>query len=741
MRQKIGYGLLSMVESFVFYSAGIKRTELKTENSTKAVQGILPKEKFAVKFANLLNHLGLTRYGVFYQCAYDLGEIKAAADTEPLLRIAIKKYKELMFKAGYTYKSENEKAIDYLEKRFRIMSYMIDEPVERLWRGIVYDLIKFSNAFLIKTRGKEVPFINAKGITKSQKPVIGYARVDPEQIQIKFDENGKIVEYKQIVNYKEKTFKPEDVIHFTFDRNPGSVWGVPRWIAVLEDLKILRKLEGHVMQLVYRYAMPFIHMIIGKDIAGMEGTQKEVLDAKADMERSPSDSMVITTNRTEFKVVGSGGDTIDVNPYLLYFLRRIFAGMNVSESMMGLGGTAKQDADSMEEQVHNAVKDNQSVFALQFQHEVINEILLEGGFNPILNEKDIVNLVFNEINLDTKIKMENHEVNKFQSNVITMEEMRRNLGLRTDNIDENRLFANMITQQNVLEQIDINHQNAIEIQQMQIDANEKLAHIAAAQKVVGNTSGGAHKATSSASYAKKNTGNGKSVKTKTTKTVKTLDAPKNQYGTFSAKVKEAQEDHWPKINASIFHNELDTILQESINLLKENKENKLDWKTTYDKMIVSTESYLQSFASAGAARALKDINKSSDSISFFENDQLKTYSARVLGEFINDIKKKHGNISDRNYILNYIESIKYRLDYFSDYVSKKSFWYSYIKTCAVNQVQEVKVSCSEGSRHKEHAGQLLLTRSAGINDIPGYSANCGCYLTPVITPDAVERGI
>ena len=52
--------------------------------------------------------------------------------------------------------------------------------------------------------------------------------------------------------------------------------------------------------------------------------------------------------------------------------------------------------------------------------------------------------IFNEINLDTKIKTENHEMLKWQSNCVPFEEMRQNLGYRTDNVEENRLWFNMV---------------------------------------------------------------------------------------------------------------------------------------------------------------------------------------------------------------------------------------------------------------------------------------------------------
>ena len=105
---------------------------------------------------------------------------------------------------------------------------------------------------------------------------------------------------------------------------------------------------------------------------------------------------------------------------------------------------------SMEEQEHDAVKFYQRTLAIFIENTIFTELLIEGGFNPVINEQDIVHFQFNEINLDTKVKMETHAMNQFQGNAIPFEEMRQMLGKRADNVDETRLFANMITQPNAI---------------------------------------------------------------------------------------------------------------------------------------------------------------------------------------------------------------------------------------------------------------------------------------------------
>lgn len=669
---------------------------------------ITPKSKFAIAAATLSNLIGFTRGDSFYRCEYDLDEIKRAADTEPYLRIAIRKYTELFTKAGYVFKSQNDEAVEYLKKRFRIMDYMTDQPFDLLIRETAYDLIKFSNAFWIKSRADKIPFVKASGITKSEKPVSGYYRVDPDQMRIKFDKDGNISGYKQVTpSNREKEFDKDDVIHFVFDRDPGSVWGVPRWIAVLEDIRVLRKIEGNSMAMIYRYAIPMVQAQVGLPQAGLFGTKKEIEETKSVIERTPPDGLLVTGPNVNLKMVGAEGQALDINPFLSYFENRVFTGLNTSQSMMGRGGT-QQDADSMDEQVHNAVKDNQAVFALQFKHEVITELLIEGGFDPINNEEDIVDLVFNEINLDTKVKLENHIANLFQSNVITFDETRTALGYRNDDVDQDNLYANMIQQSNEIEQINLNHENAMELAKLSASLNAANTQ---EKGTAPKTTNDSQKQQSS--YTKKNTGNGKVKGTGTAnKAIKTNDSPKNQHGTFSAKIKESE----------------DTV----IDVLSENLTDDGSNLQELQKQIrVYIDDVSRAASKNGAKKAFEDLNIEEESSIAPQNETLNLFINNSLSSCFSDIKERFGNTTDRNSFKNIFESQKYRLKYLTDFVSRKSYWYSYMKVCGSHGIDHVIVRCADTSRHKDnHSGKVLDTRTSTLKDIPAYSANCQCYLEP-----------
>ena len=65
---------------------------------------MLPRNNFTVRFANLFSLGGVVRRDSFYKCEYDLTEIQSAAEADSYLKVAMQRYKQLFFKAGYVFR-------------------------------------------------------------------------------------------------------------------------------------------------------------------------------------------------------------------------------------------------------------------------------------------------------------------------------------------------------------------------------------------------------------------------------------------------------------------------------------------------------------------------------------------------------------------------------------------------------------------------------------------------------------
>lgn len=589
-------------------------------------------KNFIVKGVGYVNRETYRRE-VFQRPEYNLLEIKEASEADSYIKISLSKYSYLIYKAGWQLKSDNQNAIDYIQKRFKIMSFATNKPMDILFQEIADDLTRYSNAFLIKSRVEKIPTVKAVGVLDTN-PVGGYFRVDPSSIKIKRDKYGNILKYEQGIGQNKKQFRPDEVIHMYYDKDANNAFGTPRIIAALDDVKLLRKIEGNIVALIHRFAMPLYQWKIGQCIAGFTAAESEINKAKREIESSSLDGLIITNEKSEIKAIGAEGNALDAKGYLEYFENRVFSALAVSASQMGRGG-AKQDADSMEAQIHDTVKYIQRIMSIWIENSIINELLLEGGFD-IFDSNNEVKYMFNEISLETKIKKENHEMLKYQSNGTTFEEFRRELGIKDSVPDENRLYDRMIKDKSAIDQIDRNGEWQL-----------RLAHINAQQKASsssGSSSNNSSKSksvnTSTSSKKSRNT----SGKKEPSKAVTNNNRPQNQHGTHSVKVKEL--DMYKKIilnstYKNIEQNSNNAILDATytINGLSETEEYRL---LPNEKILLD---YFYEIAEENIDNILQEARKNSNN-----NDDI--FFDNYLNE-INDINNKIGSMA---YMYSYIKS-------------------------------------------------------------------------------------
>jgi hypothetical protein len=373
--------------------------------------------------------------GDFEQPEYDLAEIGRIADTEAYVRRAFRLKTGLMFKEGYEFTGRNLKTIQYVKERLRQLEQASGTPVKLLTRGIGEDLIYFSNAYLVKVRN-----VDASGGKVRQgptgaaiKPIAAYFPIPPSTIRFKRDDNGKILQYRQLTptgTYVE--FNPDNVIHFYIDRKKGFLVGTPSLIPVKDDIRALRRIEENVEMLVYQHLFPLFHYTVGTETAPCEtypdGTT-EVDVVKTTLEIVPAEGAIVTPERHVIKSIGAEGRAIRAEGYLTHFKNRVFSGLGVSAVDMGEGATANRaTADNMSRNLVDDVKAMQRELEVFVNEYIIKELLLESTFPNPLSDENIVEMRFREIDLDAQIKMENHGINLFSGHGITHSEFRRQLG-------------------------------------------------------------------------------------------------------------------------------------------------------------------------------------------------------------------------------------------------------------------------------------------------------------------------
>ena len=639
----------------------------------------------------------------FQRPEYNLWEIKEASESDSYVKIAFSKYSYLIYKAGASLKGEDER-VAYLEKRFRMMSFMTQKPMDILFQEIADDLVKYSNAFLIKKRVDGIVGINARPML-ADKVVGGYFRVDPASIKIKRDKNGNVLKYEQGYGDNIREFFPRDVIHFYMDKDANNAYGTPRVVAALEDVKLLRKIEGNVTALIYRFSMPLYQWIVGLPQQGMQATQPEILKAQNEIERSTLDGIVVTNERTAIKAIGAEGSALNAEGYLRYFEERVFSALGVSASQMGRGG-AKQDSESMEAQIHDTVKYIQRIMAIFIQEKILNELLLEGGFNPILNEEDIVSYEFEEISLETKVKKENHEMLKFQSNVIPFEETRRNMGMKDTVSDESRLYKNMIDKQADLEKIDRTAEHQKELSRINSQNNSSSGNN-------GPSTG------NKAPRSNKSQGPNKAVSTN--------NRPQNQHGTHSAKIKEGLElDNHKKKFKDLFQN-YDLACED----LENGEDLEIITSILKNALVASLNDIVDKYSMQAIVDATEEINavnktnkllpeKSINLEDFYEESEIAF--KKLVKTLKNAIEENNNDYSAA------FEKYEYKLRFISDFIVRKAYWYSYAKTGALLDVNQAYIIFNS-EKDAEGRNDKIDTKAFTVDDIPAYHSFCDCEIT------------
>lgn len=382
----------------------------------------------------------------------DLSEIATAYDSDSYIRQGVDKYVDQLFKEGYEMFGNNEQTVEYIKLRFRYMAEATGIPTGQLLVDIGDDVVKYSNAIVVKSRSAEAecfpPGVTITGVGDMD-PVAGYYCLNPSTFKVKRDKNGTVKGWQQETEGSDKTvkFKPEDVVHFYYKRAKGNAFGTPFLLPVIPDVKALRQAEENVLKMMYRNIHPFYHFAVGDSAAA--GTPTEIDSVGAAIEDMDVEGGLLTTNRVVVKPIASN-QVIDAAPYLSYLEQRVFSGMGIPAIMFGRGNTANRSTgDNMQSEMADRIKAIQKTIEMFFNSFIISELLREGGYDPILQPENNVEFRFKENNLDSMIKSEVHALYLYEHNAIDEDEMRTLIG-RDPITDRSKMHQTLITQANAM---------------------------------------------------------------------------------------------------------------------------------------------------------------------------------------------------------------------------------------------------------------------------------------------------
>lgn len=393
-----------------------------------------------VKTLKKVNNKGVgyesARRSNWFQPEYDFDELQIAQDSDSYFSRAIQKKVNKLLCAGFEFTGRNSETVEYITRRFAEFEFATESPLLVLMSQLYADMFRFSNCMLVKVRNRAASTGKVRMGLNGQKiePVAGIFILPFETLQFQSKVNGDFKKVMQrMPDGKTKEFFPRDLVHFFTNKKPGFAVGTPELWSALDDIQLLRRIEENVEELIETNLFPVFHYRVGSDSMPERVTpdgNRESDIVKKTIEYMPSSGVYVSDHRHEISAVGSEGRALRIDFYLSYFKSRVFAALGTSPVDMGEGdGANKSTASTMSKAMMMDVEAMACIIKSFFDFYIINELLLEGGYDPIDVDQKVY-IDFGVIDKDEKRAQENHLVQTFHGNVRDINEVRKGLGVK-----------------------------------------------------------------------------------------------------------------------------------------------------------------------------------------------------------------------------------------------------------------------------------------------------------------------
>lgn len=377
---------------------------------------------------------------------YDMLEPFVIYDTEAYVKQAINRKLALMFRNGYEIATDldqdieqGQTNIDYIYKRLNTLEYVTGEPTNAFFKKLLFNLLLCSNCFLRKIRDEELSAGVKNGgkggrpDNEGKKPVAFYQLI-PAHTILPYFEKGKIKHWRRFYDtgVPWEDFTLEEIIHLKWEIKPGHVYGTPRTVGVRDDIFALRRFEENIELLFVNHLFPFFHVKIGNEKApcwyGPNG-ESEIDSVRYQIETMPKEGVFVSDARVEVDVVGAEGRSLETKDYLAHMKSRVFTGLGVSGIDMGEGADAtRATADNISQNLKDFVKADMESFGDIMRMLFFKEWFMEANYSVSVQKAvATTKLIFHEVDLDNKIKEENHILNLYNAHLLTEPEARKKL--------------------------------------------------------------------------------------------------------------------------------------------------------------------------------------------------------------------------------------------------------------------------------------------------------------------------
>lgn len=358
----------------------------------------------------------------FNKSEYDLPMVANAVQLDGILRRAVNIFVEHVLKNGHEFTSKDDRIQKHIIIRIKEIQNLTGITFSETLSQIVTQLVTYGNAYVLKVRKKDISAFGRQYrlFGRDNYPVVGMFVLDASTIEVGLSDQGHVTTYKQYIRGEERIWDERDIIHFTYNKIPGTLTGQSQILPVLDDVRALRKLEEEIEILGFQYSIPlYLYKVGNKDIPPALG---EVESVSSTINSMPPYGMLVVPGHHTIEVPSNANDVIDIIKYVEHFKQRIYSGLGVSPVAMGEASSSNRaTSEVLDATMQTITKAYQQIIKNKIEMEFIREILLDGGFKNINDELEFN---FPEIDLENQIKKENHLVQLFQNNLITRTEFR-----------------------------------------------------------------------------------------------------------------------------------------------------------------------------------------------------------------------------------------------------------------------------------------------------------------------------
>lgn len=373
---------------------------------------------------------------------YDYSEFLRAEDVESYMMKSHRLHTEMCIKQGFSWTGPENRLVVYVQRRMREITVRAKSSQRKLLSELCSGLVKFSNAFIILVRRDDFEDGRHDYMGRSLNP-ISSAWIAEAPFMYPRRNNGRVIEWEyrnpSKIGTETKIFPAHNVIHIVVNQKGAEVMGTPYFLPVLDDIRVLRRIEEFDQLLISKHLFPLFHYKVGTEKQGtitFDDGSSEVDIVRAEVENLDTEGYVVTSHRHTIEAIGSKDKAIDLGPSLLYFEKRVIAGLDLSEIDLGRGDSANRSTATV---INQSRADRcitiQQVVSDILEESLVTEFLLELGLDPF-DERFRVSLKWKPINTEEQRLNETHQSLIFLSNLRSHSEAREAMGERPWNEEQ-----------------------------------------------------------------------------------------------------------------------------------------------------------------------------------------------------------------------------------------------------------------------------------------------------------------